>query len=304
MTETERKGLAELVSEPPKFDEPMRHHTTIRVGGRADALVVVRTLKELQQVIRFAREIDSPLFILGEGSNLIVRDGGIRGIVVQLSGELVQVSFDTTEVKAGGGAYLPHLVIKTAQQSLSGLECCAGVPGTVGGALVGNAGTADEFIGDTVKRVTVVTEDGEIRVLDRSDLRFSYRWSNLRQHGLVIVNAVLDLQLDNPEAIRERIRHHLRYRWATQPIHVPCAGCIFKNPQGERAGRLIDLAGMKGERIGDAQVSTVHANFIVNLGNATAKDVFALAELMCKAVLEKFNILLEYEVQIVGEDDG
>jgi len=133
MTEAERRVLAKLVSEPPKFDEPMRYHTTLRVGGPADALVTVHTLEELKRVLQFARERDLPLLILGEGSNLIVRDGGIRGIVVRLSGELTRIHFDTREVEVGGGAYLPHLLVKAAQRGLSGLECCTGVPGTVGG---------------------------------------------------------------------------------------------------------------------------------------------------------------------------
>ncbi len=303
MTDAERRALTQLVSEPPKFDEPMRHHTTLRVGGPADAFISVRTLNELRRVIRFACEHGLPLFVLGEGSNLIVRDGGIRGVVMRLSGELTRLTFDTNEVEAGGGFYLPHLLVKAAQRGLSGLECCTGVPGTVGGALISNAGTAEEFIGDRIKRVTVVTADGEVQVLNRTDLRFGYRWSNLKEHGLVIVDAVLELDSEDPKAIMERIRHRWRYRWETQPVNSPCAGCIFKNPPGERAGRLIDSAGLKGVRVGDAQVSSVHANFIINLGNATAKDVLALADLMHQTVRSKFGVTLEYEVQIVGEGE-
>lgn len=302
MTDTERRALTQLVSEPPKFDEPMRYHTTLRVGGPADAFISVRTLTELQQVIRFTRERDLPLLVLGEGSNLIVRDGGIRGIVMRLNGEMTRLTFDTTEVEVGSGFYLPLLVIKTAQQGLSGLECCTGVPGTVGGALISNAGTAEEFIGDCIKRVTVITADGEVRILNRPDLRFGYRWSNLKEHGLVIVDVILELHPDDPKAIMERIHRRWRYRWETQPVNLPCAGCIFKNPPGDRAGRLIDAVGLKGFRVGDAQISPVHANFIVNLGNATAKDVLALAEIMRQTVYDKFGVTLEYEVQIVGED--
>ncbi len=302
MTESERRVLAKLVSELPKFDEPMRYHTTLRVGGPADALVTVRTLEELKRVLQFARERDLPLLILGEGSNLIVRDGGIRGIVVRLSGELTCIHFDTREVEVGGGAYLPHLLVKAAQRGLSGLECCTGVPGTVGGALISNAGTAEEFIGDRVVQVTLLTPDGEVREAERDELKFGYRWSNLRELGLVVVKATIRVEPDDPKAIMERIHQRWRYRWETQPVNMPCAGCIFKNPPGDRAGRLLDAVGLKGVRVGDAQVSPVHANFIVNLGNATAKDVLTLAELMRRTVLEKFGIALEYEVQIVGED--
>lgn len=303
MTESERKTLAKLVTEPPKFNEPMKQHTTLRVGGPADALVTIHTLDELQKVVKFAREREIPILVLGEGSNLIVRDGGIRGIVVRLSGELSRFTFDTQEVEVGSGTYLPHLLVKAAQRGLSGLECCTGVPGTVGGALISNAGSAEEFIGDRVKRLTILTYDGELRVVERDELKFSYRQSNIKELGLIVVSAVLDLTPDEPKAIMERIHRRWRYRWETQPVNMPCAGCIFKNPPGDRAGRLLDAAGLKGVRIGDAQVSTVHANFIVNLGNATAKDVLELAELMKRTVKEKFGVSLEYEVQIVGEDE-
>jgi len=303
MTEQERKTLTKLVTEPPKFNEPMRHHTTLRVGGPADALVTVHTLDELQKVVQFALERDLPILVLGEGSNLIVKDGGIRGIVLRLSGELTRINFDTQEIEVGSGTYLPHLLVKAAQRGLSGLECCTGVPGTVGGALISNAGTAEEFIGDKVTRVTVLTHEGVLRTVEKDELRFSYRSSNLKELGLVIVSAVFNLSHDEPKAIMERIHRRWRYRWETQPVNMPCAGCIFKNPPGDRAGRLLDAAGMKGVRIGDAQVSTVHANFIVNLGNAKAKDVLALAELMRETVKAKFGITLEYEVQIVGEDE-
>ncbi len=302
MTETERKNLTRLVTEPPKFNEPMRHHTTLRVGGPADALVTVHSLDELQKVVQFACERDLSILVLGEGSNLIVRDGGIRGIVLRLSGELTKIKFDTQEIEVGGGTYLPHLIVKAAQRGLRGLECCTGVPGTVGGALISNAGTAEEFIGDKVKRVTLLTHDGKLRTVERDELKFGYRQSNLRDLGLVIVSVVMNLIQDEPKAIMERIHRRWRYRWETQPVNMPCAGCIFKNPPGDRAGRLLDVAGLKGARIGDAQVSPIHANFIVNLGNATAKDVLMLAELMRRTVFEKFGVNLEYEVQIVGED--
>jgi UDP-N-acetylmuramate dehydrogenase len=302
MTRKAKSQLARWVSTPPAFNVPMSQHTTLRVGGLADALVYVKTLSELRSLVQFCRERDIPLFILGEGSNLIVRDGGIRGVVLRLGGELEQVNLNTTKVTVGGGVYLPHLIVQAARKGLSGLERCTGVPGTVGGALISNAGTADEFIGDLVQSVTVLTEEGEVRELSRDELRFGYRWSNLREKGLIIVGAALNLQPDEPSVIMERIHHRWRYRRQTQPVNQPCAGCIFKNPPGERAGRLLEAAGLKGVRIGDAQVSPLHANFIVNLGKATANDVLTLAEHMRQTVHERFRILLEYEVQIVGDD--
>ncbi|MFA0732986.1 MAG: hypothetical protein BKPUNTRY_002553 [Candidatus Fervidibacter sp.] len=302
MTRKDIEQLTRLVNTPPKLNEPMSEHTTLRVGGPADALVHVSTLSELRSLVQFCREREIPLFILGEGSNLIVRDGGLRGIVLRLGGQLQQIHFNTTKVTVGGGVYLPHLLVKVARRGLKGLERCTGVPGTVGGALISNAGTADEFIGDLVQSVTVLTEGGEVRELSRDELRFSYRWSNLREKGLIIVGATLTLEPDEPSAIMERIRRRWHYRRQTQPVDQPCAGCIFKNPPGERAGRLLDAAGLKGVRIGDAQVSPIHANFIVNLGRATAKDVLTLAEHMRQTVYQRFGILLDYEVQIVGEE--
>ncbi|MGQ9463571.1 MAG: UDP-N-acetylmuramate dehydrogenase [Candidatus Fervidibacter sp.] len=303
MTELDREALTRLVTEPPKFNEPMRHHTTLRVGGPADALVTVHTLDELKRVVQFALERDLPIFVLGEGSNLIVRDGGIRGIVLRLSGELTTINFDSQEVEAGGGTYLPHLLVKAARRGLCGLECCTGVPGTVGGALISNAGTAEEFIGDKVKRVNLLDYEGRLRTVEHDELKFGYRSSNLKELGLVVVSVVFNLTHDDPKAIMERVHRRWRYRWGTQPVNMPCAGCIFKNPPNHRAGKLLDAARLKGSRIGDAQVSPIHANFIVNLGNATAKDVLALAEVMRRTVYEKFGVLLEYEIQIIGEDE-
>lgn len=302
MTRSDKERLARLISTPPQFNVPMALHTTLRVGGPADALVFVTTLEELQRVVRFCRERQLPLFVLGEGSNLIVRDGGIRGVVLRLSGQFQRINFNTTKVTVGGGAYLPHLLVRAAQRGLSGLECCTGVPGSVGGALISNAGTADEFIGDLVQSVAVLTEDGEVRELTKDDLRFGYRFSNLPEHGRIVVSTVLTLRPDDPAAIMERVRRRLSYRVRTQPVSQPCAGCIFKNPPGDRAGRLLDAALLKGTRIGDAQVSLIHANFIVNLGKATAKDVLKLAEHMRQTVFNRFGILLDYEVQIVGEE--
>ncbi|MCS7225300.1 MAG: UDP-N-acetylmuramate dehydrogenase [Armatimonadetes bacterium] len=302
-TESFRRLLQSLLREPPKRDEPMRNHTTLRVGGPADLFINVHTVEELATALRAAREHEVPVTILGQGSNLIVRDGGIRGLVIHLCGEMTRIEFDTTEVRVGAGVYLPYLLKKTALRGLSGLECCAGVPGTVGGALISNAGTVDQFIGDRVDRVTVLTRDGERWTLDRSQLQFGYRWSSLQNFPGVITEVWLRLEVADPPRILQTIRDRLRYRTATQPVHIPCAGCIFKNPPGLRAGALIEQCGLKGYRIGDAEVSPQHANFIVNRGSATAKDVLELSELMRQRVHQSFGVHLEYEVQIIGEPD-
>ncbi len=300
-TESIWRRVKTVLREEPKRNEPMRNHTTLRVGGPADLFVNAHSTEELQKVLKIAWDAGVSVTILGQGSNVIVRDGGIRGLVVHLCGAMTTMEFDTTEVRVGAGVYLPYLLKKAAARGLSGLECCTGVPGTVGGALISNAGTVDEFIGDLVVEVTALTWEAEKVQLTRSDLNFGYRWSSLQDFPGVVTEARIELQPDDPQRILERIRERLRYRTATQPIHVACAGCIFKNPPARRAGALIEQCGLKGYRIGDAEVSTQHANFIINRGNATARDVIALAEYMRKRVLETFGIHMDYEVRVIGE---
>ncbi|MFA4029307.1 MAG: hypothetical protein GDYSWBUE_002175 [Candidatus Fervidibacterota bacterium] len=302
LTEEMKEGLRKLLRTEPLFDEPMSSHTTVRVGGPADAFVSVYSLDELRMLLSFLREHQLPLFVLGCGSNIIVRDGGIRGVVVRLNGEFTKISFNGTVVRAGAGALLSHLINAAADMGLSGLEPAVGVPGTVGGAVISNAGTATEYIGERVLSVSVLAEDGTQFEVDREALSFGYRHSNVLDFGKLVIAAVLELERSSPERARERIERLVEHRRRTQPITIPSAGCVFKNPPNERAGRLIDMAGLKGFKLGRAQVSEMHANFIVNLGGATAREVIELTEFVRRAVYEKFGVLLEYEVQIVGEE--
>lgn len=302
LTDEMKEQLRRLLLTEPLFDEPMSLHTTIRIGGPADAYVSIYSLDELCRLLSFLREHQLPLFVLGCGSNIIVRDGGIRGVVVRLNGEFAKVSFNGTVVRAGAGALLSHLVNAAAEMGLSGLEPAVGIPGTVGGAIISNAGTATEYIGERVVSVSVLTEDGVQLDVGKEALLFGYRHSNVLDFGRLVIAAVLELERSSPERTKKDIERLFEYRRKTQPITIPSAGCIFKNPPNERAGRLIEAAGLKGYKIGRAQVSEMHANFIINLGGATAKEVIELTELVRKVVYEKFGVMLEYEVQIVGEE--
>ncbi|MFA4043736.1 MAG: hypothetical protein HZRFUVUK_000514 [Candidatus Fervidibacterota bacterium] len=302
LTEEFKRELSKILCVQPLFDEPMSLHTTIRVGGPADALVTVLTLDELRKILSLAKEHKIPLFVLGSGSNIIVRDGGVRGVVVKLQGQFSTITINGTKVDSGAGALLKQLVNMTADSGLAGLEQVVGVPGTVGGAIVSNAGTAKEFISERVISVSMVREDGEVIELSKDEISFGYRYSNVLEFGKVIISVSLELERASPEHIRRNIEKLLEQRRMTQPINMPSAGCIFKNPPNECAGKLIEMAGLKGLKHGGAQVSPIHANFVVNAGNATAKDVIELTELMRKVVFEKFGVTLEYEVQIMGED--
>jgi len=293
LTNEVKRELSKILLVQPLFDEPMSLHTTIRVGGPADALITVLTLDELRKILSLAKEYKLPVFVLGSGSNIIV---------VKLQGQLSTITINGTRVNSGAGALLKQLVNMAADNGLGGLEQVVGVPGTVGGAIVSNAGTAKEFISERVLSVSMVREDGEVIELSRDKISFGYRYSNVLEFGKVIISVSLELERASPEHIKRNIERLLEQRRMTQPINIPSAGCIFKNPPNGCAGKLIEMAGLKGFKHGGAQVSPIHANFVVNAGNATAKDVIELTELMRKAVFEKFGIMLEYEVQIMGED--
>ncbi len=280
-----------------RLHEPMSRHTTFRIGGPADAYVEPADVEALQLLLERARKAKIPVFVMG-GTNLLVRDGGIPGIVVRL------VKFDRIQeledgvLYAEAGVGVPHLLKFAMQRGLTGLEFAAGIPGTVGGAVVMNAGTRFGEMKDIVRKVRMVTTAGEVLDLSADEAGFEYRRSRLPQG--VVVGVWLGLKQGNKAHIESTVKTWLHRRKATQPIEMPNAGCVFKNPGGEPAGRLIEAVGLKGAQMGDAQVSTKHANFIVNRGRATAGDVLDLIRLVGKTVEEKSGVTLELEVKIVG----
>ena len=280
-----------------RFSEPMSKHTSFGLGGPADAYVEPAALPALQDVMKRASALKIPVFVLG-GTNVVVRDGGIAGIVVRL------VNFNRIEeptdgvIYAEGGVLMPRLLKFAIQRGLSGLEFAAGIPGTLAGCVVMNAGTRSGEMSQVVRKIRMVTSTGELLDLPAEQADYRYRRSMLPPG--VVVGAWLGLRTGAKDHIQSTVKQSLHRRKATQPIEMPNAGCVFKNPPGDSAGRLIEAAGLKGARLGDAQVSSKHANFIVNRGHATAGDILGLIELVVSTVAEKCGITLELEVQIVG----
>ena len=282
------------------FDTPMRQLTSIKVGGPADVVLFPKDVEELRKTVRFARKRKIPTLILGKGTNLIVRDNGIRGWLVSLSQGLRRVRFDGETVVAEAGLPLQQLVQYSVQKGLTGLEPFFGIPGTVGGGLAMNAGAWGVEMKDVVHSITLMKEDGEIVERTRSRLRFSYRRFFLPS-SWVILRGKFHLRRGKREEILERVRSYSEMRKRAQPIGYPSAGSIFKNPKEGPAGRWIEEAGLKGFRMGQAMVSEHHANFIINRGKATAEEVIHLMEWIEKRVYEEKGISLQREVRVVGE---
>lgn len=280
--------------------EPMARHTSFRIGGPADLVVVAEDAEDLKAALHFARGSGLPVHVLGGGSNTLVRDGGVRGMVI-LTEKLQELRREGGEVTAGGGVRISRLLAFCSRQGLAGLEFLSGVPGTVGGAVWGNAGAWGGEVADRLARVHLVTAEGEDLLLARGAIPFAYRSSGLPA-GAVIVRATFALAPGDPAAIRRRISRWLVQRNASQPVEFRSAGSIFKNPPGDHAGRLVDQAGVKGTRIGGAVISAKHGNFFVNLGGARAADVLALVNLARERVRATAGVELELEIRVVGED--
>jgi len=306
MKEAWREPLQKLRGVKVLFDEPMDLHTSIGVGGRADALVYPESAEALQEVVTTLTAREVAFVPVGNCTNLIVRDGGFRGAIVALK-HLRMLSLsarDGTEavVYAEAGCSLSELVTFAVKESLTGMEFCAGIPGSVGGAVRMNAGAYGSEMKDILSRVSMINGHGRVRILERAALRFSYRNLEL-PGGSLITGADFRLIADDRKKIEERVSEILKTRWSKHPLQYRNAGSIFKNPPGMPAGRIIDEAGLKGLRVGDAEVSTQHGNFIVNRGRATAKDILLLVELVRQRVFEARGLALEMEVKVIGENE-
>jgi len=282
-------------------NELLSGHTTFGVGGPCDLMVWVSTKQALQEVLVLAKDEGLPFFILGRGSNILVRDGGIPGIVVRLVDEFARTEVCGTEVEAGGGASLGEVVSKATSAGIGGLEFLAGIPGTVGGAAVSNAGAKDDWLSDRLTRLAVIDGGLKYRDLRPKQVGFGYRTSGIGPDWIV-TDAVLRGHSATVEEARQQVEVYLERRRRTQPIGEHSAGCVFKNPPGDYAGRLIDAVGLKGAAAGKAQVSPIHANFIVNAGGATAKEIMDLIERIRERVREAHGIDLDLEINIVGKD--
>ncbi|HVJ68189.1 MAG TPA: UDP-N-acetylmuramate dehydrogenase [Caulifigura sp.] len=278
-------------------DESLAPLTWLRIGGPAQYVAEPRSAAELEALLKVCAEEELPLHVLGSGSNVLVRDEGVSGVVLRLtSPEFSRVTIDGTKVRAGGGVLLSHLVVETVGAGLAGLETLVGIPGTLGGAIRGNAGGRSGEIGQFVQSITVLSSNGQKFVRDAEDLKFAYRTSGITD--LVILEAELTLTKDDSEEIARRMRKLWIMKKSTQPLSFQSAGCIFKNPRGLSAGALIEQAGLKGTRVGQCEVSDRHGNFIVTYEGATSGDVLRLIDLVRTKVAEKHGIDLELEIQV------
>lgn len=295
------RELARRLAGEVRCREPLDRYTSFRIGGPADVFVSPRSVEDIVVVQEMARAAGVPVTIIGGGSNLLVADAGIRGVVVRVGRGLSRVLWDGPRVQVDAGAPLPLLAKEAARRGLSGLEFAGGIPGTVGGALVMNAGAHDGCVAHVVRRVLVVTETGRTAELDGAAMEFAYRASRLqRDKGLVAVRAWLELVPGDPDLVQAKMRAYLEKRRRTQPLGTKNAGSIFKNPPGDFAGRLLEAAGCKGMAQGDAVVSPLHANFIINRGSASAADVRRLIDRMRSRVQAEFDTELELEVGLLG----
>ncbi|MDI6686648.1 MAG: UDP-N-acetylmuramate dehydrogenase [Desulfobacterales bacterium] len=312
-----KKRLAKLFGKNVKFNEPMSRHTSLRIGGPAWAFVTPESFEKLLELIRWSKENEIYCMVIGSGTNLLVKDGGINGIVVALKKCLDGITGiagtgsekDFVTVTAMAGTKLQTLCSFAINNGLEGMNFAIGIPGTVGGAIIMNAGASYGSMAGVVDSIKVLLSTGETRVILRQNLQFNYRklsWDrkiiDIDNGQPIILSGCFSLRTSDPQKLKKQAIEILKARKKRQPSGFPSAGCFFKNPaSGKTAGELIDLAGLKGKSIGGAKISSKHANFIINKGNASAEDMLALMELIQEKVLKIFNIKLEPEITIIGE---
>ena len=284
-------------------NEPMAKHTTMRVGGPADVLFLPDSIEEVAKALAWAGELGVPALLMGNGSNLIVRDGGVRGLVISLGERFSRIRVQGEELTAQAGASLKRVAAAAQEAGLSGLEFAAGIPGTLGGGVAMNAGAYGGQVSDVLVDAQVLL-DGEAATLTRAEMEMGYRSTVPLKRGLPVLSARFRLTRDDPEAIAERARRFNALRREKQPLSFPSAGSVFKRPAGQFAGALIEAAGLKGLTVGGAQVSEKHAGFIINLGGATATDVLKLIAEVQRRVQAHAGVWLETEVRIVGTDEA
>ena len=285
-----------------KIDESMKKHTNFKIGGNADVFVIAKSIEEIKCVIKFSKENNIPLTILGNGSNVLVSDKGIRGIVLQIGLKEIKVEkHENALIEVDAGAMLGALAQILLKQSISGFEFAAGIPGSIGGAIRMNAGAYGGEMKDIVKNVTVLNEKGEINILTNEECEFSYRHSRFTNSKEIIIKATLELPFGNENEIKAKMDEYAQSRKEKQPLNLPSAGSTFKRGADFITAKLIDECGLKGYTSGNAQVSTLHAGFVVNLGNATAQDVLSVVNHVKQVVLEKTGKQIELEIELLGE---
>ena len=296
-----QKFCREFGTEQVLFEEPMKKHTTFRIGGPAEIFVMPKTTEEVAKALEICRQEEIPYFVLGNGSNLLVSDQGYRGVIIQMDRNMEEITVEGTEIRAAAGALLSSIAVAARRASLTGFEFAGGIPGTLGGAVVMNAGAYGGEMKDVLKDVTVMTQDGEIRVIPAGELEMGYRTSIIKKAGYLVLGATIVLKEGNPEKIMELMKELSEKRISKQPLEFPSAGSTFKRPEGYFAGKLIMDSGLRGYQIGGAKVSDKHCGFVINAGDATARDVVELMEYVVKVVKEKYGVTLEPEVKFLGK---
>lgn len=305
MDTRQRRRLKEMWGQHIIFDYPLGRHTTLGVGGSVEALYEALEIDQLSNLVRFLHKEKIPYLVVGKGSNMLVLDRGVEGVAIRLGGPLACVEVADQEggiLRAGAGAPLSRLLDFCRSRGLGGFEFLAGIPGTVGGAVVMNAGAFGHEVAESVIKLGIVTPMGRYRILEREELDYHYRGLGLAP-GSVVVEAWLAFQDREPPEISRIMKKYLAKRRTTQPLGLPSAGSIFKNPPGHFAGQLIEAAGLKGRAEGRAVISEKHANFILNRGGALARDVVSLIELARQEVRKRFGVELECEVKVVGKGE-
>ena len=285
-----------------KIDEPMKNHISFKVGGPADILVRPKTEQQLSDILKYISKNELPYLIIGNGSNLLIKDGGIRGIVIEFGDNFNNFEIKDNIITAQAGTLLAVIGKAALREGLTGFECISGIPGSLGGGLAMNAGAYGGEIKSVVKSVRVMNPQGEIFEFTNEQMKFEYRRSVLTNSDYIVLSAELELKKGNYDEIKELMLDLTNRRTTKQPLNLPSAGSTFKRPEGHFAGKLIDDCGLRGLTLRGAQVSEKHCGFVVNIGEATAKDILDLIYVVKSTVLNKYGIMLEEEVKILGED--
>lgn len=297
-----QKLRAELKDTEIRPDEPMSRHTSFRIGGPADVLLMPHTVEDLQRIVAVTHAASVPFTVVGNGSNLLVKDGGLRGIVLKVAENLSKIEFTGARGYAQSGALLAVVSTSASMHGLCGLEFAVGIPGTIGGGVMMNVGAYGGEMKDVVTHVTVVDEEARLRRLTAEEMEFGYRKSLLQTKPWIVADIEMQLRDDCHERILAQMSRNQYLRQSMQPLSYPSAGSVFKRPPGKYVGPMIQQLGLKGHRIGGAQISEKHAGFIVNAGGAQAADVLALIQHVREKVQETFDVWLETEVRVIGED--
>lgn len=283
------------------IDEPMKKHTSFKVGGPVDILVTPENSQQVLDVIKLCKDDNVPYYIIGNGSNLLVRDGGIRGVVIKLS-KLDKITVNREIINSESGVELKKVSDIALDNSLTGFEFACGIPGSVGGAVAMNAGAYNGEISQVIESAKVIDNNGNVKILNKDELELGYRMSSILKYGYTVLEVTFKLEVGQYDKIKNRIEELNNRRSDKQPLEYPSAGSTFKRPEGYFAAKLIEDAGLKGMNVGDAEVSTKHSGFIINKGNATAADILNLIKIVQGKVKDSFNVELCTEVRIIGEE--